>query len=105
MSLLPSRNPTENEPARQNIVPAVRERFFQRYKRKIHLICEEVEAEEQGWEVCRQEDVDKMGEWVVVSGGEGVWCRERMVPGRVERGEWGRRGVQHIAVKGVSKDL
>ena len=42
-----------------------------------------MEAEEQGWEVGGQEDVDEVGKRMVVGGGEGVWCREGMVPGRV----------------------
>ncbi len=37
------------------------------------MICQEMKAEEDGGEVSGQEDVDEVGEGVVVVGDEGVW--------------------------------
>lgn len=68
MLLLSAGDPTQYEPGRKDIVPAVDEGFFEGYEGEVKEVREEVKAAEEGREVGREEDVEEVGERMVVVG-------------------------------------
>ena len=69
------------------------------------MVGEEVEAEDDGGEVGGEEDVDEIGDRVVVVGDQGVRGCNRVLPGHMQFIERGGRVVDGIAVENVGEHL
>lgn len=105
MSLLPSRNSSRDKASGKVIIAAVCEQFFEGDERKVEMIGEEMEAQENRGEIGGEEAMDEVGSRVVVGGGERSRGRECMVPGTVKGGKGGVGGVQSVSVECVCQDF
>lgn len=105
MSLLPPRNSSHDESSGKIVIPAVCEEFFEGDERKVEMVGEEVEAEEDGGNIGREEFVDEVGRRVVIGCGEGRSGGEGVVPGAVKRREGGVWGMKSVAMESVGEDL
>ena len=105
VAFLPSRDAAQDEAAGQGVVSAVGERLFHGHHGQIDVVGEQVEAEQHGGDVGGEEDVDEVGEGVVVVGDQRVGRRHGMLPAAVHVVQPRRRGVQGVAMQKVSQDL
>ena len=80
MALLSPSYAAKNESCRKGIVATIGKRLFQRYDDEIKVVGEQMHSEEDGWDVGRQEDVEEVGERVIVVRNERERRDERMLP-------------------------
>lgn len=99
MSVHPPRNSTQDEVRRHAAVSAIRESLFETNDREIQQVCQQMEAEEHCGQDLRDEYPHRVCEGMVVAGAQRNGCRQRVVPGFVERREIGRDRGGRVAVQ------
>ena len=66
MCVRPARNRPKDEATRQDGISRIRKGLFDAEERNVEVISEQVEAEEDGWEVGREEAGEENSDRVIV---------------------------------------